>query len=780
MKPIVKAAIKRIKTIKPKNIAKSELPVLTRADAEFRGIRQYTPAQEVRPARTKKPPSALRKAVREGVMTAGEAAETALKNRYYKKQGIKVKTYVPAPKSKPLKPTGFSPDFKPYVPPKPVEVQVRSMTRSKNAAMFSGVKTQDYDAFVKSLGKTSAGSKRLPLKVDTPKGTKRDLTFRYDAAEVVEKARTGQISQNRLKSWVLASTNRLSNRASELAKQEAELAKQELKAQKARGVVRKEKAIERKKLYQSPETKRFREEKAKSKSSVVIYAAEKHGKITFPDTGNQRFVRVSEEAYRLSKEAEKIALKNKVAAEGQQSFAEALKNVESGAKVEVRRKVTEKELATAFENVQKEATILEKPNMPKVKVKPAAAKAPAKKGGKAQLVKPKPKMELTPENLAKVLASDAPKAAGKGKAGKAAKPAATKPAEAPKAKVKPQATGSAPKVKVKAVATPAPVQEAPKAAAKVKPAAKAPTGKQKAPSGKTKAPKVNVVKASNVTAMVDDYPKVYDPFEIVESPKPYVPTLERTPSVTNEAPKVKAKTSRTPKTTSTGMVPVGARNDAKSRAAAGDARATGVRTRANAAELELKARQKAAKMASSGSWKKRLVGGVLVTAGSLLGGAGLGYLTSESPAPVKPPVPQKRRTNTGKAAQQQASGTTTAQAKAAPPAKTVAQTRADTKVAPKSKLSGFGAAFKEARKARLSGKAGDTFQYGGKTYTSYQKGEQPKAKAPAVAKASNYGEESYKQHEAFRKEMEAGLVTAQPAMSAAQLEEQFKKKKGPR
>lgn len=49
------------------------------------------------------------------------------------------------------------------------------------------------------------------------------------------------------------------------------------------------------------------------------------------------------------------------------------------------------------------------------------------------------------------------------------------------------------------------------------------------------------------------------------------------------------------------------------------------------------------------------------------------------------------------------------------------------------KLSGFGSAFKAARQARLSGKAGDTFEYGGKKYTSYQKGE-------ARMKAESYKE----------------------------------------
>jgi hypothetical protein len=52
------------------------------------------------------------------------------------------------------------------------------------------------------------------------------------------------------------------------------------------------------------------------------------------------------------------------------------------------------------------------------------------------------------------------------------------------------------------------------------------------------------------------------------------------------------------------------------------------------------------------------------------------------------------------------------------------KTATDQTVKPKSqKVSDFGAAFKAAREARLSGKGGDTFEYNGKQYHSYQKGE---------------------------------------------------------
>ena len=692
---------------KKSKATKSNLPVLNRGDAAFRGISQYIPAKETPPARSKKPPSPLRTAVRQGVMTVGEAAETASLNRYYKKQGVKVKPFSPITQAKPVKSTGFSNNLKPYVPQKPVEVQLRSMTRSRNADMFSGVKTQDYDTFIKNLGKTSTGSKRMPLKVEAPKGTKRDLTFRYTAKDIAEKARSGKITNDRARSWALASTNRLATRASELAAQEAADAKAELKSQNARGVVRKEKAIERKKLYQSPETKRFREEKARNKSSSVIYAAEKRGRISLSGIEGQKFVRVSEEAFTLSKEAEKVALKTKVAGEGQKSFAEALKNVESGAKVEQRRKVTVKDLESALENAQKEATILERNNMPKAKVKVADKKAPAKKGNKAQLVKPKARLAPTAENLAKVLAGDAPTpAAVKPKA-----PTKGKAAPAPKAAVKAQE--AKPKVKVKPAAAPAVAQEAPKVATKGK------TPKAKA------APKAKAKPAAKPQAA---------------------------PAATKAAP------------------------SAETLAAKGQARAAGVRQRAGAVALE-KARGNMASRAlesakGAKNWRQRLFKMGASVLGSVVVGGGVGYMmgdggetgTAPKPAPKKPkPAPQ-------------AGG----QQKAAPVTQVMTETRAATKVAPKATTSGFGTAFKQARQARLSGKAGDTFEYGGKMYTSYQKGEQPKAKAPAVTKTSSYGEDSYKQHEAFRKEMKAGLVTAQPAMSAVQLEEQFKKKKGPR
>ena len=345
--------------------------------------------------------------------------------------------------------------------------------------------------------------------------------------------------------------------------------------------------------------------------------------------------------------------------------------------------------------------------MPKAKVKVADKKAPAKKGNKAQLVKPKARLAPTAENLAKVLAGDAPTpAAVKPKA-----PTKGKAAPAPKAAVKAQE--AKPKVKVKPAAAPAVAQEAPKVATK----------------GKT--PKAKA------------------------------------------APKVKAKPAAKPQAApaSTKAAPSAETLEAK-----GQARAAGVRQRAGAVALEKARGNMASRALESAKGAKNLRQGLFKMGTTLLGsvvvGGGIGYMmgdggetgTAPKPAPKKPkPAPQ-------------AGG----QQKAAHVTQVMTETRAATKVAPKATTSGFGTAFKQARQARLSGKAGDTFEYGGKMYTSYQKGEQPKAKAPAVTKTSSYGEDSYKQHEAFRKEMEAGLVTAQPAMSAVQLEEQFKKKKGPR
>lgn len=681
----------------------------------------------------KKPSSELRQAVRAKLMTVREAAETAALKRYYKQQGVGKKNF-PGIVSKPLKTSDAYLKYKPYVPPSPVESQVRSMTRSKNAAVFSGVKSQDYDTFIRNLGKTSTTSRRTTFKVETPKGTKRNLTFRYTAAEIAEKARSGEISQNRARSWVLASTNRLQTRGAELAAEEAAAAKAELKAQNARGVQRRAKALERKKLYQSPETKRFREEKIKSRGTAVIHVAEKHGKITFPEYPKQKFIRVSEEAYRLSKEAEKIALKNKVAAQGQQSFAEALKNVESGANVETRRKVTVKELESAFENAQREATILERTRMPKAKVKAAGKKEPAKKGAKAQLVKPKgqlvkPKAKLAPtmENLAKVLGGEAPKTP----AGKAKAPAKGKPAKAPKPTVAaPKVEETKPKVRVKPAAAPAPKQEAPK--------------------GKAKAPK-----AAPATA------------------KPVVvkPTTTAKPK-----PAVKPKPAA-----------AAAKPTAAELAARGEARAAGVRQRAgevalNRARGNMATRAAEAATKGGGSWKSRLFKAGTSVLASVITAGTIGYAIGdrqESSVGQKP-KPSGKATTTKST---QTKTTTTAATAKTPTVQQVARdTRTATKVAPTSKLSAFGQAFKQARQARLAGTAGDTFQFGGKTYTSYQRGEQPRAaasKAPTPVTTS-YGDDSYRMHEAFRKEMESSMAKTQPSMSPAQLEEQFKKKKGPR
>lgn len=103
-------------------------------------------------------------------------------------------------------------------------------------------------------------------------------------------------------------------------------------------------------------------------------------------------------------------------------------------------------------------------------------------------------------------------------------------------------------------------------------------------------------------------------------------------------------------------------------------------------------------------------------------------------------------------------------------------------------VSGFGAAFKQARQARLSGKAGDTFEYAGKTYTSYQKGEQPKVAAPKAA-APEMPKSAARASWNASKATDMGTIEIskpaqnnqmQQSISAMQLEEQFKKRKGPR
>jgi hypothetical protein len=103
-------------------------------------------------------------------------------------------------------------------------------------------------------------------------------------------------------------------------------------------------------------------------------------------------------------------------------------------------------------------------------------------------------------------------------------------------------------------------------------------------------------------------------------------------------------------------------------------------------------------------------------------------------------------------------------------------------------LSAFGSAFKQARQARLSGQAGDTFQYGGKTYTSYQKGEQSKASAPKAV-ASETPKPTARAAWNASKATDMGTIEIskpaqnnqmQQSISAMQLEEQFKKRKGPR
>lgn len=118
--------------------------------------------------------------------------------------------------------------------------------------------------------------------------------------------------------------------------------------------------------------------------------------------------------------------------------------------------------------------------------------------------------------------------------------------------------------------------------------------------------------------------------------------------------------------------------------------------------------------------------------------------------------------------------------------KPIVETKKTTAVT--SNTSTFGTAFKQARQARLSGKAGDTFEYGGKTYTSYQKGEQSKAAAPKVV-ASEMPKSSARTAWNASKAADMGTIEIskpaqnnqmQQSISAMQLEEQFKKRKGPR
>jgi len=122
----------------------------------------------------------------------------------------------------------------------------------------------------------------------------------------------------------------------------------------------------------------------------------------------------------------------------------------------------------------------------------------------------------------------------------------------------------------------------------------------------------------------------------------------------------------------------------------------------------------------------------------------------------------------------------------APVSKPIVETKKTTAVT--SNTSTFGTAFKQARQNRLSGKAGDTFEYGGKTYTSYQKGEQPKVAAPKAA-APEMPKSAARTAWNASKATDMGTIEIskpaqnnqmQQSISAMQLEEQFKKRKGPR
>jgi len=173
--------------------------------------------------------------------------------------------------------------------------------------------------------------------------------------------------------------------------------------------------------------------------------------------------------------------------------------------------------------------------------------------------------------------------------------------------------------------------------------------------------------------------------------------------------------------------------------------------------------------------------------GAVVAAGGISYMTGDdsktSTAPKPLPTNPKPAGASTKPTTQAGS-----QKKTAPVKSVVTETPTTTKVARTSKLGGFGQAFKQARQARLSGKAGDTFQYGGKMYTSYQKGEQPKAQAPAASTMTADSEKAIADFEA--KLRAAGVVSIaggaggkaqmvpHPALSAAQLEEQFKNKKG--
>lgn len=99
-----------------------------------------------------------------------------------------------------------------------------------------------------------------------------------------------------------------------------------------------------------------------------------------------------------------------------------------------------------------------------------------------------------------------------------------------------------------------------------------------------------------------------------------------------------------------------------------------------------------------------------------------------------------KRTADTAAADTAAAGTPAAGTPSAgtPAAGTPSQNASDKTAAPK--LSSFGAAFKAAREARLSGKGGDTFEFGGKKYHSYQAGEKrsnASAATPAAVPAAS-------------------------------------------
>lgn len=79
------------------------------------------------------------------------------------------------------------------------------------------------------------------------------------------------------------------------------------------------------------------------------------------------------------------------------------------------------------------------------------------------------------------------------------------------------------------------------------------------------------------------------------------------------------------------------------------------------------------------------------------------------------------------------------------------------------KPSSFGAAFKAARQARLSGKGGDTFEYNGKQYHSYQKGESRSRSATPSATPAAARPAATAAPEAAAKQATAAIAAASAA-----------------